>query len=329
MSRNQALSISPQFKNWLDEAITLEIDSETKNQDQKRQLYKKMGTYLLTTNTPKNQIYSLIHKLLQDSMRDKLSKPKYILNNSWLHDVCSGEGWTKSSLPNTSGSRIEKDKPEAFLRNQLLEFFEEMQIQISENMKILRSDLPKETWEKFFDKKDDVVKLFELLKGITITHFEDASRCKDSRQIILPTDRFYLMALKNFISDVWYCKQYHAVVKERSKITPRNLFNFLEDPYSFSKLISHCMLDPLNLHFLDIKCPTCKGYYLKTYWKMDGTWEILCTNEKAHEGKKKTFPAQMINEQLTLLVSRKDLATKFLTERAIRIPSDNAIKIKK
>lgn len=262
-------------------------------------------------------------------MREKLKNDKYILNNSWLHDICSEEGWTKSSVPNTSGSKIDEKKPEAFLRNQLLEFYEEMQIQISENMKVLRSDLPKEVWEKFFDDKSDIKKLFDMLQAITITHFEDASRCKDSRQIILPTDRFYLMALKNFISDVWYCKQYHAVVKERSKITPRNLFNFLEDPFSFSKLISHCMLEPLNLHFLDIKCPNCKGYYLKTYWKMDGTWEILCTNEKAHEGKKKSFPASLINEQLTLLLTRKELATNYLTERKIRIPTDDAIKKKK
>lgn len=320
MSKEKSVTVSPQFKKWLSEAAELEINGESQLQDPKRQLYVKMAEELLSHNIPKNQVYSRIHRDLQAELRVKKNNPTYILNNSWLYEVCQQNGWTESSLPkNAETSPFEKDDPFKILKEKMKNIFEQIIEQCHEDIALLEDrdkKISQESWMKFFSDETEIKNFVDEMLSITVAHFEDANRLRDSRQIILPTDRFLITAMNFWIYDSWYCKIYHAKVKDRHgkyDITPKKLSLFRKDSLSKSHLIYHVMQDPLNCHILGIKCPGCgSSKSLKTFWNIDGTWNLICTNEVAHNDKKPRYPASLISEYLENLATNTDSSANIL-----------------
>lgn len=216
---------------------------------------------------------------------------------------------------------LSEKEPFSEVRKKMIFIFQEMRNQLKENIKLLRDEkhtISEDSWKLFFEDESDTKKLLDQIQSMMVASFSESNKCRDARQIILPTDRFLSIAIASWVYNSWYCKKYHAVVKARHKITPKKFSIFINDTLSKSNLIYHTMLDPLNLHFLDIKCPECGRYSLKTMWNVDGTWHIVCINEASHSDKKVQFPASLIEERLQQLDKNTGGArTAFLRERGI------------
>jgi len=221
---------------------------------------------------------------------------------------------------------VSEEKSYSILRNQLINIFKEMRKQLKENIDFIKSDAPV-NWKEFFSIESESKKLFDKMQSMVVANFAEITHCKDNRQIILPTDRFLIMAIKFWAGNKFYGKKYHTIVKAKSDVSQKKLSIFLDDPFDYADLIFHTMIDPLNLHFLDIKCPICNRYQLKTIWHIDGTWNIICTNEIAHNDKKIYFDASMITKRLEeLLENKRGAGDHFLHERQIEVLKDEHTK---
>lgn len=345
-SNSKSVVLSPRCQDYINQAAKIE-DSYV-DPVEKEKLWDKIADEFLMAGIPKEQIStevrnSIQHQMIVNYKEQGLEIPEqeakinsghyyrwarkrnytnpYFSRNT--EDVASGN--TEDSSENTK--ELSEKEPFFEQRRKLVFIIDELKQSLSEDKKlILDKEISLETWTKFFEDQSEEKKYLDFLQGIFLAHMDDVMRCRDTRQIILPTERFLVTAINCFAFDSWYCKKYHAIVKNRSIITPKKLAIYRNDLMSFSALINHTMEDPMNLHFLDIKCPECNRYLLKTVYNIDGTWHIICTNEIKHNDKKPVFPASMITERLEQLSKNKGGATTaFLKERNITV-SDNEPK---
>lgn len=355
---SQNISLTPKCKELISDAARLLVE-KSENVETNEKIWDKISDELLVIGVQKEKVSTELRKLVENKIKelepDLPENAHTKLNTGQYYRWVRKKGFQdpafqlrkEESLPSgngtdTSSEEINKNQPFAILRNQLINIVDDM---ISQ-MRKMRSDLKKDfiideklkskenpegkkiiDWSKFFQDKE-TEELFKVMKTLLIAAAEENKQLMDSRQIILPTDRFLSLAIIHFVGKKWYGKNWHSVVKEKVRLTPKKLLMFLQEEVSYSKLISYTMIEPLNLHFLDIKCPECGKFSLKTMWHKGGTWNIVCTNEEAHESQKLYFPSTLIDEQLGNLLYDKKTATEFLEKHHITIP-DNEPKKKK
>lgn len=346
MATQKSVVLSPRCKDFVVEAAKLTIQKG--NTETNEKIWDKIADELEIAGVAKEKISTelrnLVNKQILELEKDldipeaehtKLNSGQYYrwVRKRGFQDPVFAHN-ENNSLPQGNDAdssslmpEVARDKPFSLLRNQYIFICQEMRKQLKENIDLIKQELSPEVWQRFFEDQSETKKFFDKMQSMIVADFEDENRSRDNRQIILPTDRFLVMAIKFWAGNKWYGKKYHTIVKLKSKISAKKLSIFLEDPFSYSDLIYHVMIEPLNLHFLDIKCPECERYSLKSIFYKDGTWNIVCNNEVSHNDKKIYFNASLIVNRLEQL--RKNIGgagTAFLKVREIPILIDTPIK---
>lgn len=343
----ESIVLSARCRDFIKEAAKLELQSGVELET-KFMLWDKILDEFLIAGVPKHEISGLVRRELKKQLIEEYKEQKIELDEKNI-EINSGHyyRWARSreitdpdfnpkknqeGLPqgNYKDSslftpEVSDEKPFAILRNQYIMIAQELRQQLKQNIDLMKIEFAPDVWEEFFKDKSEVGKFFRLLQDMLVADIPENNRCRDTRHALLPVQRFLAVSIKCFVGNKWFCKNYYSVVKQKTKITPKKFSLFLDDVNSISDLIYYVQDNPLNLHFLDIRCPKCKRYSLKTTWHENGTWDIFCINESAHNDRKIRFPASIIFERLEQLKRNKVAAAYFLKNYDIIIPSNEPI----
>ena len=336
--RSKAIALTPRCKNLLAEAAKLE--EANSSAIQKEELWNKIADEFLMLGIQKEKISTEVRiaiqkQIAQDYKKQHLEIPEkeIRINSGQYYRWARKKGYTNpyfaknknEQLPKgneaETSKEVRKEDDYSALRNQMIFLFDAIRKHCKENIVLIKKNHPKEVWKKFFEDESDTKKFLDKIQNMIVADLPEWNRCKDARQMILPTERFLVLAMLSHVYPKWYAKKYHALVKQKSSISGKKMSIYLDDLVSMSNLVHHTMLEPLNLHFLDLKCPGCNRYSLKTNYKMDGSWNIICINEVEHNDKKTVFPASLLTKHLTELTKKKALSANFLKERGLSVPT--------
>jgi len=329
------------------QAAKLEIESENYQIETKKTIWLKMGNELESKNYPKEEIYGLVHKYLQDEIRKLKKDDSIILNNGHLYDVCKKSGWTR-----TSDQKIENSsdlEPELFgecvgERLQYIKFMDDIIDRMRSNKDLLKEscyyDLDEKgneieiklNWSGFFERegKDEIL---NLMKDIFYNELKEWQQMVDTRQAIIPRMRFFIAAFLGVVTNQDFCDDYYSIVKSKMNVTPKKRTQFWNDVYTAGKtagmdanskpqLFDLYRQDAFQWHFIDIPCPDCKQKKMRIKLKDNGTWWFTCNNSEYHKIDEVLYPAALFGERIQQLSeNRGGAGSSFLEKNGIQVKS--------
>lgn len=158
---------------------------------------------------------------------------------------------------------------------------------------------------------------FEFAKAISdICHhqLEMGKSMIDGRVKLLPEMRSFFCALSSQTSGRDVAKHYLPKIVQKFVISKERI-DKINEVRSHSDLIKFIQEDPWNWGYLDMRCPNCKMYALKTHVDLnDDKCYLICKNYDAHEiGKEPHFSLSLYRQWLQDLESNKNrIAERFL-----------------
>ena len=330
------------------QAAILEIESEKHGLESKKTIWIKMGSELESKNYPKHEIYTIIHKYLQEQLRELKKDNSIVLNSGWLYQTCKDNNWAKTSgqkIDNSSDLTPEVKGECVSERLKYIRFMDEIIERAKNNKELLKEsyyyDLDehgneieiKLNWSGFFELEGRS-ELFKLLSDMFYNEKKEWEQMVDSRQSILPRMRFIITALTSVVTNKDLCTNYYARVKSILTVTPKKLTQFLADVFttgemsgktsnSRSQLFDLVKEDSMLWNFIDIECPECHEKGLRIKMLEGGVWKFVCKNWNYHKTDEAYFPATLFSDRIKQLqLNSGGLSTKYLNKQGISVKSN-------
>lgn len=294
------------------------------------------------------EIRKKLYKDCDGYVTDRFIRKLCSLSNVELEDTENSEQFQNESS-SLSRHKIDFTKPYSLERNQLVQFNYDIIDEAKANIEELlvdeteivididdkendkkKGDVIKvnKNWAGFFESKEMTSEFFTLIKNMFYNEKETWHKSRDERYSILPHMRLPMFAYKALVLDKNFCSQYFKFIKRSSTITTKKLSQFLHDnnpdkttAWSYSDLLHYVKEDGYLWNFIDIKCPKCKEFSLKTKMNQDGTWNFICKNTGVHQ-KEITFESSLLQDEIEMLANNsRGYAERFLQKKELPVPT--------
>lgn len=163
---------------------------------------------------------------------------------------------------------------------------------------------------------------FQIIRDLFYSERPTWKKMRDGRQKLLPQMRPILTALSSVATNSDIAKNYFPQIVKQFIIPDDRFIEFLEKVKTNQDFIEFIQQDPWNWGFLDMECPSCGKFGLKTSLNDNYTWDLVCKNSDGHGGKESHFSAELYTKWCEdLKTNRNETATKYLSRYGIVIHS--------
>lgn len=165
----------------------------------------------------------------------------------------------------------------------------------------------------------DSVKIYlKCINESVIVALSIMKKLLDDRVSVLPQMRSMMLAISSQTSTRNAAMKHFGEVRKRFIVDPVRIAE-LTQVTSYKEFIEFIQRDPWNWGYLDMPCPKCDKFAIKTCMNLNGTWDLVCRNLPSHK-EELHFPASRLTEWYDGLKNDSDgMAVDYLQRVGVNI----------